>query len=176
MPWLKKNSLSWIFLSTRNTTQPKRFLHNDNSQTLSLDNTKQNPTKWLYKQIFFAQRKTISQTRHWISKELREKLIVQSLILGLKTKFAYKQPKQNCANKFKWVKLNLSKSLTHTNNHNISWFPKNNTIRTWTFTMKITSVLCKNTHITNVRISQQNKNMLLINHKSQRLTRFKIHQ
>ena len=46
------------------------FLSNNNSQILSLDNIKQTPTKWLYKQIYFAQHKTISQTRHWISKLL----------------------------------------------------------------------------------------------------------
>ncbi len=86
-----------LFTETPNMTNPKFisldiFIHQKydttkrifltiTAKTLSLDNTKKT-YEWLYKQIYFAQRKTILQTRHWISK------IVQSLILGLTIEFA----------------------------------------------------------------------------------------
>ncbi len=124
---------------------------------------KQNPTKWLYKTNLFC-----TMQNNIANKTLDLKNIVQSLTLGLNTKFASKQPKQNVQINLKRVQ-HLSKSLTRTNNHNISWFPKNNTIRTFTLTTIITSVLCKNTSINKRSNKTANKTMLLINPKSKDL-------
>jgi hypothetical protein len=97
------------------------------------DNTKTKPHKMALQNKFIL---------HNAKQYCKQENIVQSLTLGLNTKFASKQPKQNVQINLKRVQ-HLSKSLTRTNNHNISWFPKNNTIRTFTFTTIITSVLCK---------------------------------
>ncbi len=67
----KTNFPGYFYPSTKNTTQPKRILSNDNCQILSLDNTKTKPHKMaLQTNLFCTMQNNIANTTLDLKKKL----------------------------------------------------------------------------------------------------------